>query len=81
MRGENVANSITVSRNRMPNLRLGGKAYRLARPSACPTERRVIVDHPSVRTVARVATSKRGRARDDQFDRSCSMMVAALKKP
>jgi len=43
--------------------------------------RRVLVGHQSVQTIARVTTSKRGRARDDQFDRACSMMVAALKKP
>jgi hypothetical protein len=47
MRGNNVANSITISRNGIPNLILGRKGYRLTRPTQCSVEQRVVGPTPT----------------------------------
>jgi hypothetical protein len=47
VRGNNVANSITVSRNGIPNLMLGRKGYRLTRPTQCSVEQRVVGPTPT----------------------------------
>jgi subtilisin family serine protease len=47
MRGNNVANSITISRNGIPNLIIGRKGYRLTRPAQCSVEQRVVAPTPT----------------------------------
>lgn len=47
MRGSNVANSLTVSKNGIPNLLRGRKGYRITRPTACMVERRVVGPTPT----------------------------------